>query len=613
MDYKPQEIEAKWQKVWEEQGIFKAREEGKKLYVLEMFPYPSGRIHMGHVRNYTIGDVIARFMRFKGYSVLHPMGWDAFGLPAENAAIKHGVHPANWTYENIAYMKRQLKSLGFSYDWDREIATCDPEYYRWNQWIFLKFFEHGLAYRKSAEVNWCPNDETVLANEQVIEGRCWRCGTPIVRREVPSWYLNITAYAERLLEDLKELEGKWPERVIAQQRNWIGRSEGAILKFFVDDISIEVFTTRPDTVFGATFVVLAPEHPLTLELAKRGNFSEVKSFVERMKQKSTRERGIDQEKEGVFLGVYAVNPATGEKIPVWTANYVLYEYGTGAIMCVPAHDQRDYEFAIKYGLPIRYVVKPPEGEFPKDRAYEEPGILINSGQFNGMKSTEAKKAITQWLKEKGLGDFKITYRLRDWNISRQRYWGTPIPIVYCDHCGIVPVPEDQLPVLLPQRVEITGHGNPLEKVPEFVNTTCPKCGRPAKRETDTMDTFFDSSWYFLRFCDPKNSEKPFSPERVEFWMPVDLYIGGIEHAVLHLLYARFFQKFLYDLGLVKDKEPFLRLITQGMVLKRWVSVERYLEYLEEKYGIKNLEENSVEELRELILRDMKGGSDAERV
>ena len=606
MEYRPQEIESKWQKVWEEQGVFRSEEKGQKVYVLEMFPYPSGRIHMGHVRNYTIGDVIARFLRFKGYTVLHPMGWDAFGLPAENAAIKHGVHPAKWTYENIAYMKKQLKSLGFSYDWDREIATCNPEYYKWNQWIFLKFLEHGLAYRKSAEVNWCPNDQTVLANEQVIEGRCWRCGTPIVRREVPSWYLRITAYAERLLEDLKELEGKWPERVITQQRNWIGRSEGAILKFFVGDKPIEVFTTRPDTVFGATFVVLAPEHPLTVELAKEGGREEeVLSFVRRMKQKSTRERGIEEEKEGVFLGVYAKNPATGEKIPVWSANYVLYEYGTGAIMCVPAHDQRDYEFAQKYGLPIKYVIKPKEGELPQGRAYEEPGILINSGPFDGMPSQEAKKAITQWLKEKGLGDFKVTYRLRDWNISRQRYWGTPIPIVYCEHCGTVAVPEKDLPVLLPEKVEITGHGNPLESVPEFVNVPCPKCGRPAKRETDTMDTFFDSSWYFLRFCDPKNDQMPFSPQKVEFWMPVDLYIGGIEHAVLHLLYARFFQKFLYDLGLVKDKEPFLRLVTQGMVLKRWVSVEAYVEYLQKKYGMGSLEEVDLQDLISFIKQDME--------
>ncbi|MFN3472035.1 MAG: leucine--tRNA ligase, partial [Aquificaceae bacterium] len=487
-------------------------------------------------------------------------------------------------------------------DWDREIATCDPDYYKWNQWIFLKFLEHGLAYRRSAEVNWCPNDETVLANEQVIEGRCWRCGTPIVRKEVPSWYLKITAYAERLLEDLKELEGKWPERVIAQQRNWIGRSEGAILKFFVEDEPIEVFTTRPDTVFGATFVVLAPEHPLTLKLSKN---PEVKGFVERMRQKSTRERGIEEEKEGVFLGVHAINPATGERIPVWTANYVLYEYGTGAIMGVPAHDQRDYEFAIKYNLPIRQVIKPYQGEGPKDRAYEDPGILINSSQFSGMDSLEAKRAITQWLKEKGLGDFKITYRLRDWNISRQRYWGTPIPVVYCEHCGMVPVPERDLPVLLPRQVEITGHGNPLEKVRDFVHTTCPKCGRPARRETDTMDTFFDSSWYFLRFCDPKNHDMPFNPQRVEFWMPVDLYIGGIEHAVLHLLYARFFQKFLYDLGLVKDKEPFLRLITQGMVLKRWVSIERYLEYLGEKYGVEDLHQEPIQRLVELIKEDLQ--------
>lgn len=606
MEYRPQEIENKWQKVWEELSLFEAKEEGRKVYVLEMFPYPSGRIHMGHVRNYTIGDAIARFLRFKGYSLLHPMGWDAFGLPAENAAIKQGVHPANWTYENIAYMKKQLKSLGFSYDWKREIATCDPEYYRWNQWIFLKFMEHGLAYRKSAEVNWCPNDQTVLANEQVIEGRCWRCSTPIVRREVPSWYLKITAYAERLLEDLKELEGRWPERVIAQQRNWIGKSEGALLKFSVDDITIEVFTTRPDTVFGATFVVLAPEHPLTLELAKRGgNYEQVNAFVNRMRQKSTRERGTEEEKEGVFLGVYATNPATGEKVPVWSANYVLYEYGTGAIMCVPAHDQRDYEFAIKYHLPIRYVIKPFEGEPPKGRAYEDAGVLINSGAFNGIPSLEAKRAITQWLKEKGLGEFKVTYRLRDWNVSRQRYWGTPIPVVHCPNCGIVPVPEKELPVVLPEKVDITGHGNPLENVPEFVNTTCPKCGSPAKRETDTMDTFFDSSWYFLRFCDPKNDRMPFSPQRVEFWMPVDFYIGGIEHAVLHLLYARFFQKFLYDLGLVKDKEPFLRLITQGMVLKRWVSVEAYLKYLEEKYQTKDLQEAPLEELRRLVKEDIK--------
>jgi leucyl-tRNA synthetase len=578
--YNPRDIEQKWQRLWEELGVFKVEEGENKVYVLEMFPYPSGRIHMGHVRNYTIGDALARFLRMKGKRVLHPMGWDAFGLPAENAALKHGVHPAQWTKENINYMKQQLKSMGFSYDWDREIATCNPEYYKWNQWIFLKLYEKGLVYRKDAEVNWCPNDETVLANEQVIDGKCWRCGTRVIRRNVPSWYIKITDYAERLLEDLKLLEGKWPERVILQQRNWIGRSEGAIIKFYVDELPIEVFTTRPDTVFGATFLVLAPEHPLTLTLAKRGGrLKEVEEFVNKMKHMSSRERGTQEEKEGVFLGVYAKNPANGELIPVWTANYVLYEYGTGAIMCVPAHDQRDYEFAQKYNLPIRVVVKPKDSELPEGKAYKDPGILINSGPFNGMDSERAKVEITQWLKEKGLADFKITYRLRDWNISRQRYWGTPIPIIYCPSCGTVPVPEDQLPVLLPEKVEITGHGNPLEKVEDWVNTPCPKCGGPAKRETDTMDTFFDSSWYFLRYCDPKNDKLPFDPKKVESWMPVDYYIGGIEHAVLHLLYARFFQKFLFDLGLVKDPEPFERLITQGMVLKRWVSIEKFLEYL----------------------------------
>lgn len=578
--YDPHSIEEKWQKIWEEKGVFKTEEKGEKVYVLEMFPYPSGRIHMGHVRNYTIGDAIARFLRMRGKAVLHPMGWDAFGLPAENAAIKHGVHPAQWTKSNISYMRDQLRRLGFSYDWDREIATCDPEYYRWNQWIFLKFLEKGLAYRREAEVNYCPNDETVLANEQVIEGRCWRCGTPIVRKKVPSWYLRITQYAERLLEDLEKLEGKWPERVIAQQKNWIGKSTGAIVKFPVGDSYVEIFTTRPDTIFGATFLVLAPEHPMTLTLAQMGGREkEVEEFLRKMESMSTRERSTSEEKEGVFLGVWAKNPATGEEIPVWTANYVLYEYGTGAIMAVPAHDQRDYEFAIKYNLPVKVVVAPQDGVKVEGRAYEEAGILVNSGPFDGMPSQEAKKAIVDWLAQKGLARWHTTYRLRDWNISRQRYWGTPIPVVHCPVCGIVPVPEDQLPVLLPTHVKVTGHGNPLQQVDEFVNTVCPKCKGPAKRETDTMDTFFDSSWYFLRFCDPHNDKKPFDEEKVKRWMPVDLYIGGIEHAVLHLLYARFFQKFLKDLGMVDHDEPFLRLVTQGMVLKRWVSVERLLKFL----------------------------------
>ena len=580
--YNPQEIEKKWQKVWEEKGVFKSEEgKGGKTYVLEMFPYPSGRIHMGHVRNYTIGDAIARFLRKKGKNVLHPMGWDAFGLPAENAAIKHGVHPATWTYENISYMKNQLKALGFSYDWDREIATCDPEYYRWNQWIFLKMLEKGIAYRKSATVNWCPHDQTVLANEQVIEGKCWRCGTPVVQKEVPSWFLKITAYAERLLSDLEKLKGKWPERVLLQQRNWIGRSEGALIKFKVQDITVEVFTTRPDTLFGATFLVLAPEHPLTLELAKEGGkFKEVQEFVQKVKSGSTRERATAEEKEGIFLGVYATNPVNGREIPVWTANYVLYEYGTGAIMAVPAHDQRDWEFAKKYGLEIIPVVLPKEGEWDFERgAYEDPGVLTNSGDFSGLDSEKAKKEIVRFLEEKGLGQRKITYRLRDWNISRQRYWGTPIPVVYCENCGIVPVPEEELPVLLPTDVKFTGRGNPLESSEEFVKTKCPKCGKDARRETDTMDTFFDSSWYFLRYCDPKNQREPFSREKASYWMPVDLYIGGIEHAVLHLLYARFFQKFLKDIGLVEDDEPFETLITQGMVLKRWVSVGKLLDHL----------------------------------
>ena len=580
--YDPRSIEEKWRKVWEEEGVFRARDfEGSKFYVLEMFPYPSGRIHMGHVRNYAIGDALARFLRMKGYNVLHPMGWDAFGLPAENAAIKHGVHPARWTYENIGNMRKQLKLLGLSYDWERELATCDPEYYRWNQWIFLKMYERGIAYRKNAVVNWCPHDETVLANEQVIEGRCWRCGTPVVQREIPSWFLKITDYAERLLEDLKKLEGKWPQRVIAQQRNWIGRSEGAVLKFFVGDKAVEVFTTRPDTVFGATFMVLAPEHPLTLELAREGGkLEEVEEFLEKVRSQSTRERTTTQEKEGVFLGVYAKNPANGREIPVWTANYVLYEYGTGAIMAVPAHDQRDWEFAKKYGIEIIPVILPEEGEWDFEKgAYEGRGRLVNSGPFDGMDSERAKREITEWLKEKGLGEFKITYRLRDWNISRQRYWGTPIPIVYCERCGTVPVPEEELPVKLPLDVKFTGRGNPLETSEEFLKTTCPECGGPARRETDTMDTFFDSSWYFLRYCDPKNEERPFDKEKTDYWMPVDVYIGGIEHAVLHLLYARFFQKFLKDIGLVRDDEPFETLVTQGMVLKRWVSIGRLLEYL----------------------------------
>lgn len=600
MEYNFKEIEERLLKEWEENNTFKTKDEGEKYYVLEMFPYPSGKIHMGHVRNYAIGDVINRYLLMSKKSTLHPMGWDAFGMPAENAAIKSSVHPAKWTYENIDYMRKQLKRLGLSYDWEKEVATCNPDYYRWNQWIFLKMFEKGIAYRKTATVNWCPHDLTVLANEQVIEGKCWRCSTPVEQKEIPSWYLKITVYAEELLKDLETLKNKWPPQVIAMQENWIGKSVGASLKFKVIDSEhyIDVFTTRPDTLFGVSFMVLAPEHPLTLEIANgTPQKEEVENFVKRIKSLSTRDRGVIEGKEGVFLGKYAINPLTGEKVPIYTANYVLWGYGTGAIMAVPAHDQRDWEFAVKYGLPIKVVVSPDrEWEFEKG-AYEEEGILVNSGDFNGLPSSLAREKITEFLKEKGIGEKRVNYRLRDWNISRQRYWGTPIPVIYCEDCGIVPVPEEDLPVILPEDVKFTGiGGSPLSKVEEFVNTTCPKCGRPAKRETDTMDTFIDSSWYFLRYIDPKNEKMPFDPEKAKYWMPVDIYIGGIEHAVLHLLYSRFFVKFLRDLGLVEIDEPFERLLTQGMVLKKWVSIKKLLEIL-------NLDENAtVEELKHSLER-----------
>ncbi|MGC9188322.1 MAG: leucine--tRNA ligase [Sulfurihydrogenibium sp.] len=602
MEYRFQDIEQEYLKKWEEEKIFKSVEnndKSTKYYVLEMFPYPSGKIHMGHVRNYAIGDVINRYYRMTGKNTLHPMGWDAFGMPAENAAIKSGIHPAKWTYENIDYMKNQLKKLGFSYDWDREVTTCNPDYYRWNQWIFLKMFEKGIAYRKSALVNWCPHDLTVLANEQVIDGKCWRCGTPVVQKEIPSWYLKITDYAERLLQDLEKLKGKWPSQVLTMQENWIGKSIGATIKFPIKDLDeyLEVFTTRPDTVYGVTFMAVAPENPIVLKLAQGTPYEEeVKQFVEKIKSLSTKERGIVEEKEGVFTGRYAINPLTGEEVPIYAANYILWGYGTGAIMAVPAHDERDFEFAKKYSIPIKVVVKPTDKEWDFEKgAYEDEGILINSGPFNNLNSKDAKEKITQLLEEKGIGKKTINYRLRDWNISRQRYWGTPIPVVYCEDCGIVPVPEEELPVVLPQNVEFTGiGGSPLSKVEEFVNTTCPKCGKPAKRETDTMDTFFDSSWYFLRYCDPKNEEKPFEKSKADYWMPVDIYIGGIEHAVLHLLYSRFFTKFLKDIGLVDVDEPFERLLTQGMVLKKWISIEKLLEIL----GLN--EESSVEELKSKI-------------
>jgi leucyl-tRNA synthetase len=594
MDFKS--IEKKWQERWEKES--KTQEPVNKFYVLEMFPYPSGKIHMGHVRNYTIGDAIARIKRMEGYNVLHPMGWDAFGLPAENAAIKNNLRPDIWTYQNIDYMRAQLKSLGFSYDWDREIATCNPDYYKWNQWIFLKMYEKGVVYRKTATVNWCPHDQTVLANEQVIDGKCWRCGTLIVQKEIPSWYIKVTDYAERLLKDLELLEGKWPQKVIMQQRNWIGKSEGALVKFpletkLKDFEYLEIFTTRIDTIFGVSFMAIAPEHPLAKEVSKENQA--VKDFLEKMSHISTRERGTASVKEGVFTGLYAVNPANGKKIPIYVANYILFEYGTGAIMAVPAHDQRDFDFAKAYNLDIIPVVKPQNDNHDFDeKAYEEKGILINSGDFDGLSSDEAKEKILEFLKAKNLATKKISYKIKDWNVSRQRYWGTPIPMIHCQNCGIVPVPYKDLPVLLPKDVNFTGHGNPLEQSESFLDTTCPKCGAKARRETDTMDTFFDSSWYFLRFTDPKNDKLPFDKDIANRWMNVDIYIGGIEHAVLHLLYSRFFEKFLYDIGLIDHIEPFDRLITQGMVLKKWVSIGKLLEHL----GLS--EEDDIELLKEKL-------------
>ncbi len=574
MAYPFAEIEPKWQKRWEEAGAFRATPKGKKYYLLEMFPYPSGRIHMGHVRNYTIGDVLARFRTAQGYQVLHPMGFDAFGQPAENAAIKHGVSPADWTMGCVAQMRRELKRLGLSYDWSREVVTCGPSYYRWNQWIFLKMFEKGLAYRAKAPVNWCPSCQTTLANEEVVQNGCWRCGAPVESKELEQWFLKITAYSEQLLKDLDPLT-LWPERVIAMQKNWIGRSEGAQIRFTVRDGKqpLPVFTTRPDTLFGATYVVLAPEHPLVEALMKgRPQEAAVRSFLQQVVRRPKEDRTAEGvHKEGIFTGSYAINPVNSEAIPIWVADYVLMEYGTGAIMAVPAHDQRDFLFAKEHGLPIRVVIQPSEDpEDPKQwkKAHEGEGVQVNSGPFNGLPNTEGKIKITDWLEQKGFARRVVQWRLRDWLISRQRYWGTPIPIVACSACGVVPVPEDQLPVTLPTEAPLTGEGgSPLAKVQEFVETACPRCRKPARRETDTMATFFDSSWYFLRFCSPQEKRLPFDPKEVGFWMPVDQYVGGIEHAILHLLYSRFFTKFLRDTGLLKLDEPFIRLLTQGMVLK----------------------------------------------
>ena len=569
------DIESKWQEFWKETEQFRAIEdsEKKKYYLLEMFPYPSGDIHMGHVRNYSIGDVVARFKMMNGFSVIHPMGWDAFGLPAENAAIKRGIHPAKWTMENVENMRLQLMRMGFSYDWDREVSACLPDYYRWGQWLFLRFYERGLAYRKMATVNWCDSCNTVLANEQVEDNKCWRCGTEVIQKSLEQWFLKITDYAEELLEYLDKMPG-WPEHVLAMQRNWIGKSFGVQIDFPLadSDEKLSVFTTRQDTIFGATYMVLAPEHPLVDQLVEgTDRAAEVKKFVtETSKEDKAARESADVEKQGIFTGAYAINPMTHEKIPIWLADYVLMEYGTGAVMAVPAHDQRDFEFAKKYDLPIRVVIQPLGGELTSEsmtEAYIEPGIMANSEQFDGLESAEGKDKIAEYMEANGIGQRTINYRLRDWCVSRQRYWGTPIPIIYCDKCGIQSVPDSDLPVILPQDVEITGDRvSALGSYEDFVNTRCPECGSAARRETDTMDTFADSSWYFLRYTDPKNDSLPFSREMVNYWMPVDQYIGGVEHAVMHLLYSRFYTKVARDLGLVDVDEPFDNLLTQGMVL-----------------------------------------------
>ena len=579
MDYDPQQIEAKWQKRWEDAKLFEAEAAPgrKKYYVLEMLPYPSGDIHMGHVRNYSIGDALARYMWMKGYNVLHPIGWDAFGLPAENAAIQQQRHPSEFTFSYIDRMRGQLKRLGVSYDWRREIATCVPEYYRWNQWFFLKMYERGLAYRKKSRVNWCPRCETVLANEQVVNGCCWRHeDTPVVERELEQWFWKITAYAEQLLEDMKELV-RWPERVLAMQQNWIGKSLGTEVDFGVVELGepLPVFTTRVDTIFGCTAVFLAPEHPLVEKLVAGSNSPEkLRQEVERIKASAVRARvEVNLEKLGVATGFGARNPFSGEVVPIWIANFVLMEYGTGAVMAVPAHDQRDFEFCSTFGLPIRTVIVPEDSSphapasMPKE-AYVEYGKLVNSGDYSGFSSTQAILRMTQDAEEKGFGRLTVQYRLKDWGISRQRYWGTPIPIIYCEQCGVVPVPEEDLPVVLPSNVKLTGRGrSPLADVPEFVNTTCPKCSGGARRETDTMDTFVDSSWYFYRYTEPHISTAPVDKEVVKYWFPVDQYIGGIEHAILHLIYMRFFTKVMRDIGLVEFSEPVARLFTQGMVIK----------------------------------------------
>ena len=584
--YNAAEIEQKWQQQWQESAIDKTSQQSDrpKFYALSMFPYPSGNLHMGHVRNYVITDVIARLKRMQGYRVLHPMGWDAFGLPAENAAIDRGIPPAKWTYQNIAQMREQLKQLGLSIDWDREVATCSPDYYKWTQWLFLQFLDAGLAYQKEAAVNWDPIDQTVLANEQVdAEGRSWRSGAIVERKLLKQWFFKITDYAEKLLQDLDQLEG-WPDRVKTMQANWIGKSVGAYLEFPIvgSDDKIAVFTTRPDTVYGVTYVVLAPEHPLTPQVTTPEQQSAVSAFMEEIKGESEIERTAeDKPKRGILTGGKAINPFNGEEVPILIADYVLYEYGTGAVMGVPAHDVRDFKFATEKGLPIKTVIVPEDTddvgaframrsesfrETPLQNAYTEPGIIVNSAQFDGVNSVEGKTKIIEYAEQQGYGKARVQYRLRDWLISRQRYWGCPIPVIHCDACGTVPVPDKDLPVELPESVELSGRGgSPLAQLDSWINVDCPCCGKPAQRETDTMDTFIDSSWYYLRYSDANNAEAVFDKDKVNDWMPVDQYVGGIEHAILHLLYSRFFTKVLRDRGLLNFDEPFKRLLTQGMV------------------------------------------------
>ncbi len=591
--YRPQEIEPKWRQRWGEQQLYRTSTDASKpkYYVLEMLPYPSGTLHMGHVRNYSIGDALARYKRMQGFRVLHPMGWDSFGLPAENAAIKNKRDPGEWTRSNIANMKRQLRSFSFSYDWDREISSCEPGYYRWNQWFFIQMFNRGLAYRKKSQVNWCPECATVLANEQVVDGCCWRHETtPVEQKELDQWFFKTTAYVEELLRDLDELEGGWPERVVAMQRNWIGRSEGAEVDFTLEDSdeTVCVFTTRVDTIFGATCVILAPQHPW---IESFGLAEKAAPMVEAQKDKAA----DDLEKDGFFTGRYAVNPYSGEKVPIWVGNFVLWGYGTGAIMAVPAHDQRDFEFCRKFEIPVVPVIKPSDGELPKEEdmteAYSEYGVAAVCGQWSGLPSAEAKTQMTAYAESKGFGKGAVTWRLRDWGVSRQRYWGTPIPMIHCPKCGTVPVPEDELPVRLPENVELTGVGeSPLRTVPEFVNVACPKCGGPAERECDTMDTFVDSSWYFYRYCDPRNDRAPFGQDAAASWFPIDQYIGGVEHAVLHLIYCRFWTKMMRDIGLVTWNEPASRLFTQGMVIKDGAKMSKSVgnvvspEEMVERYG-----------------------------